>query len=167
MVYEALKDTPLNERDIDIWTGKERFGFLNEESVVFIPILRAGLPMLEGTLKVVPNALSGFLAIKRDEETLASKVYYSRLPSLEGKTAIILDPMLATGGTLEVALREILSLNPLRTFSLHIISSPEGVKRIQDSFPEHKLFVVKIDKGLNSKGFIIPGLGDMGDRLFS
>ena len=167
MVYEALQEVKLHRREIEIWLGKREFDFVREEDVVFVPILRAGVPMLEGALRVLPNASSGFIAIKRDEETLESKVFYSRLPDLEGRRVLILDPMLATGGTLLKALSEVKRHKPASTASLHIICAPEGVERIDKAYPEHRLYTVSIDERLNDKGYIVPGLGDMGDRLFS
>ncbi|RLJ71103.1 uracil phosphoribosyltransferase [Hydrogenivirga caldilitoris] len=167
MVYEALADLKTHAREIEIWTGRREFSFVNEEEVVFIPILRAGVPMLEGALKVLPNASSGFLGIKRDEETLESKIYYSRLPKLKGRIAVILDPMLATGGTLLKALEEVAKGYPLKTLSIHIVCSPEGIERVCKENVQHELFTVSVDEGLNDKGYIIPGLGDVGDRLFS
>jgi uracil phosphoribosyltransferase len=167
MVYEALRDMELEEKEIEIWIGRRRFRFLGEERVVFVPILRAGLPMLEGALRVLPNASSGFLAIKREEETLESEIFYARLPRLEGKRVVVLDPMLATGGTLLKALEELKDRGADETMSLHIVCAPEGIEKVERLHPDHKLYTVSIDEGLNSKGYIIPGLGDMGDRLFS
>ncbi len=167
LTYEALKDLPSSEKEINTWIGPRRFRFVDEDSVVFIPILRAGVPMLEGSLEVLPNAPSGFLALKRDERTLKSKVYYSRLPNLRDKRAVLLDPMLATGGTLIKALEEVVRHSPKETLSVHIICAPEGIKRVEEMYPKHRIITASIDEGLNHKGFIIPGLGDMGDRLFS
>jgi len=167
MVYEVLSDMKLVLREIEIWVGRREFRFVDEKEVVFVPILRAGLPMLEGALRVIPNASVGFLAIKRDEKTLESRIYYSRLPEIRGKRVIILDPMLATGGTLEKAIGEVMNLDPRETISVHIVCAPEGVERIERAYPDHKLFTVSVDEGLNSRGYIIPGLGDMGDRLYS
>ena len=167
MVYEALRYTPLEVRRIETWVGEREFEFVREEEIVFVPILRAGLPMLEGALRAVPNARVGFLAIKRNEETLESKVYYSRLPDLKGAKVLILDPMLATGGTLIKAIEEVLKGNPSEIVSLHVVCAPEGIERVGERFPQHRMFTVSVDERLNDKGYIIPGLGDMGDRLFS
>ncbi len=167
MVYEALRYVPLEVRRIETWVGEKEFEFVSEEEIVFVPILRAGLPMLEGALRAVPNSRVGFLAIKRNEETLESKVYYSRLPDLKGAKVLILDPMLATGGTLIKAIEEVLKGNPSEIVSLHVVCAPEGIERVGERFPEHRMFTVSVDERLNDKGYIIPGLGDMGDRLFS
>ncbi len=167
MIYEVLSDLELREKEIEIWMGKRSFEFINEKEIVFIPILRAGLPMLEGAIRVVPSTSVGFLAIKRDEETLESRIYYSRLPEIPGKRVVILDPMLATGGTLVKALEEVKKHNPKEVLSIHIVCAPEGVNNVLRKFPEHKLFTISVDEYLNDKGYIIPGLGDMGDRLYS
>jgi len=167
MVYEALSDLELVEREVDIWIGRRRFGFVEEKTVVFVPILRAGIPMLEGAQRVIPKASTGFLALKRDEETLKSHLYYSRLPDLSGRKVIILDPMLATGGTLAKALGEIVKGGPEQTMSIHIVCAPQGIQKVEKEFPNHKLYTISIDEGLSDRGYILPGLGDMGDRLFS
>jgi len=167
MVYEALRSFPLEKKRIKTWVGEREFDFFREESILFVPILRAGLPMLDGALRAVPRARVGFLAIRRDEETLESKVYYSRLPNVEGAVVLILDPMLATGGTLIKAIEEVLKLKPSQVASLHLVCAPEGIGRVKSAFPEHRIFTVSVDEGLNDKGYIIPGVGDMGDRLFS
>ena len=167
LVYESLYDLKLELRKINTWIGEKFFPFVKEEDVVFIPILRAGLGMLDGALEVVPNAKVGFVAAKRNEKTLKARIYYQRLPELSGKVVLILDPMLATGGTLEVVLREIKKRKPKVIKSVHVISSPEGSLRISKKFKEVEIFVGKMDERLNAKGYIIPGLGDMGDRLYS
>ena len=167
MVYEALRDIPARTKKIEIWIGRREFEFVEEREIVFIPVLRAGLPMLEGALRAVPNARAGFLAIKRNEETLESKVYYSKLPDLRGTRVLILDPMLATGGTLIRAIEEVLKGDPAETISLHVVCAPEGVENVKKSFPDHRIYTVSVDERLNDRGYIIPGLGDMGDRLFS
>ena len=143
------------------------FPKVQEDRIVLVCILRAALPMLEGALDLVPKAQVGFLGVKRDEETLKSKVYYSKLPQTEGRRVLILDPMLATGRSLSVALEEVLKGNPASTESLHIISAPEGISYVEARFPDHRVYTAAVDRGLNDRGFIVPGLGDMGDRIFS
>ncbi len=167
LVYESLYDLKLELRKINTWIGEKIFPFLKESEIVFISILRAGMGMLDGALEVVPNAKVGFVAAKRNENTLKAKIYYQRLPELRGKVVLILDPMLATGGTLEVVLREIKKRKPKVIKSVHVIASPEGSLRISKKFKDVEIFVGKMDERLNAKGYIIPGLGDMGDRLYS
>lgn len=167
LVYESLYDLKLELRRVNTWIGEKIFPFIREEEVVFIPILRAGMGMLSGALKVIPNASVGFIAAKRNEKTLRVKIYYKRLPDLKGKVVVILDPMLATGGTLEAVLKEIKRKKPKVIKSVHVIASPEGSLKISKKFKDVELFVGKIDEKLNTKGYIIPGLGDIGDRLYS
>ncbi len=166
MTYEALRDAELEDREIDIWIGKRTFGFLKEENIVLVPVMRAGLPMFNGSKRVLPNALSGFLALSRDEETLSAKVFYSKLPE-GGDVAFIYDPMLATGGTLLETLHLLREQGFNRTLSFHIVAVEESIRKVEEKFPDHTIYTVSIDEGLNSQGFIIPGLGDMGDRLSS
>lgn len=167
LLFEALKEEKLIEKEVDIWIGKEKFPVIEEEKFVFIPILRAGLPMLDGVFEVMNNAKAGFLALKRNEETLESILYYDRVPPLEGKTAIILDPMVATGGSLDYAISVVKRKNPERIISLNIVGAPEGVSKISQKHPDVSVYIVSIDKKLNDKGYIIPGLGDAGDRAFN
>ncbi len=169
LLLESLRseENILKKTKIETWNGSFEFPVLNEDDFVFIPILRAGLPMLDGVLELIENGKSGFLGIKRDERTLESKVYYSRLPDLNGKTVYILDPMLATGGSLINAVTKVKEKNPKRIISLNIIGSPEGLKSVTSRFKDLEIYIGSVDKGLNNKGFIIPGIGDAGDRAFN
>ncbi|WP_456399821.1 uracil phosphoribosyltransferase [Persephonella sp.] len=169
LLLESLRseENILKKTKIETWIGSFEFPVLNEDDFVFIPVLRAGLPMLDGVLELIENGKSGFLGIKRDERTLESKVYYSRLPDLNGKTVYILDPMLATGGSLINAVTKVKEKNPKRIISLNIIGSPEGLKSVTSRFKDLEIYIGSVDKGLNNKGFIIPGIGDAGDRAFN
>ncbi len=160
-----IDSIPLYKRQIETPVSLDTFEFVDEKEFILVPILRAGLPMLNGALRVFPNANVGFVAIKRNESTLESKMYYSRIPNLENKDVIILDPMLATGGTLDLAVREIEKGKPRKIYSLHIVASPEGIKKWENSYVT--VSVICVDKALNQKGYIVPGVGDIGDRLFS
>ncbi|WP_457638874.1 uracil phosphoribosyltransferase [Persephonella sp.] len=164
---EALREEKTKNKKVSTWVGEGYFPSLEEESYVFIPILRAGLPMLDGLLEIMPSAVSGFLAVKRNEETLESRVYYDRVPDLKGKTAVVLDPMVATGGSLNTALSIIKEKNPEKVISINIIGAPEGLENVSKSHPDVKIFIAQIDEKLNDKGFIIPGLGDAGDRAYN
>ncbi len=169
LLLESLRseENILKKTKIETWIGSFEFPVLNEDDFVFIPVLRAGLPMLDGVLELIENGKSGFLGIKRDERTLESKVYYSRLPDLNGKTVYILDPMVATGGSLINAVTKVKEKNPKRIISLNIIGSPEGLKNVTSRFKDLEIYIGSVDKGLNNKGFIIPGIGDAGDRAFN
>ncbi len=163
----VLKDFPVRRVRVETPLEEGEFEAIEEERIVFVCLLRAGLAMLRGALKSVPMAHSGFLAIRRDEETLRPFLYYKRLPSLRGKWVLVLDPMLATGGTLSLALEELKREEPERLISLHIVASPEGIERVLRDHGELELYTVSIDRGLNERGYIVPGVGDMGDRLFT
>lgn len=166
LFYEAFKGEKLSETNIDTWKGEKSFEAFDETGYVFIPILRAALPMLDGINELMPGSTSGFLAMKRDEETFKSRLYYDRVPDLTGKTAVVCDPMLATGGSLSDALGAIKSKNPKRVISLNIIGAPEGVGFINKEHPDVELFIAQIDQRLEN-GYIIPGIGDAGDRAFN
>jgi len=166
LLYEALKEWQLQPNRIQTWIGKKEFGFIEQEKIVFIPILRAGLPMLEGVLELLPKAKSGFLAMKRNEETLQPTIFYKRFPQLQGNTAVLLDPMLATGGSLSDAIEVVKADKPEKILSLNVIAAPEGVEAVSRKHPDVEVFIAQIDQKLNDKGFIIPGLGDAGDRAF-
>lgn len=149
------------------WMGEQDFLFLDEEKYVFIPILRAAFPMLDGVLEILPNAKAGFLALRRDEDTFESKLFYDRVPNLEGKIAVLLDPMVATGGSLDYAINIIKSKSPLKIVSFNIIGSPEGLEFVSSRHKDVDIYIAQIDKELNDKKYILPGIGDAGDRAYN
>jgi len=167
LVYEALKNETLHDQTIITWQGEERFGFIKEEDIIFVTILRAGLPMIESVTALFPNASSGFLAMKRDENTHQSILYYDRIPDCKDKTVIIVDPMVATAGSLCDAISLIESKSPKKIISLNIIGSPEGMAILEQKHPNVEVFIAHIDEKLNESKFIIPGLGDAGDRSYN
>lgn len=167
LVYEALKTQPLEDQTIITWQGEEKFGFIKEEDIIFITILRAGLPMIESLTALLPGASSGFLAMKRDENTHQSILYYDRIPECKGKTVIILDPMVATAGSLCDAISVIKTKSPKKIISLNIIGSPEGMAILEQKHPNVEVFIAQIDEKLNEYKFIVPGLGDAGDRSYN
>lgn len=167
LLYEALKDLKTVKKDIQTWQGNKEFDFIDEDNLIFITVLRAGLPMIEALSEVLPNVTSGFLAMKRDEKTHKSVLYYDRVPKCDGKVAILVDPMLATGGSLCDAFEVLRKKNVKKIISLNIIGSPEGLKVIKEKYPEVDIYIAKIDEKLNSDKFIIPGLGDAGDRSYN
>jgi len=162
-----LEGFKLNTKTVLTWKGNYEFGFLKEDNFVVLAVLRASLPMAEGMLEVLKNGVAGFVGAKRDEKNLKSCIYYKRYPPLEGKTVIIPDPMLATGSTMELVLEEVLKEDPKRVITLHCVASPEGIKRITERFPKVEVYTIAIDQGLDENGFIVPGLGDAGDRAFN
>ncbi len=144
-------------------TGK----FLNEDNYAFIPILRAGTGMLDGLINIIPNAKIGHIGMYRDEETLIPHRYYFKTPeNLEKREVIILDPMLATGGSGMDAIEALKESGAKKIKFLCIIAAPEGIKKIQEKHPDVQIYCAKIDDHLNENGYIVPGLGDAGDRIF-
>lgn len=134
--------------------------------IVAIPILRAGLGMLNGFLEVIPFADVGFIGLQRDESTLTPSQYYCKLPECGGTAVFLLDPMLATGGSAVKAIEDLSPLSPDSITLLSVIAAPQGVARVRESFPDVGIFTAALDDGLNEHGFIVPGLGDAGDRLW-
>lgn len=167
LVYEALKTQTLEERTITTRHGEEKFGFIKEEDIIFVTILRAGLPMIEAVTALFPNASSGFLAMKRDENTHQSILYYDRIPDCKDKTVIVVDPMVATAGSLCDALSLIQTKSPKNIISLNIIGSPEGMAVLEQKHPDINVFIAQIDEKLDEHMFITPGLGDAGDRSYN
>lgn len=167
MAYEALSSEPLIEKEIEIWHGKRVFEFIDEENLIFVSILRAGLPMIESIGALFPKASSGFLAMRRDEKTHQSVIYYDRIPECKGKTVILLDPMVATGGSLCDAISVIKHKEPSKIISLNLIGSPEGLDVVDQKHPDIHLFIAQIDEKLDSNMYIYPGLGDAGDRSYN
>jgi len=167
LVYEALKDFPLVEKNISIWNGRYDFKALDESNIMVVTVLRAGMPMLDSVMELLPDATAGFLAMKRDESTHKSHLYYDRLPECKGKTVLLVDPMVATGGSMLDALELIKAREPSKIITLNIIASPEGVGTVTSNYPDVDIYVTQIDERLNDDKYIIPGLGDAGDRSYN
>jgi len=163
----AFDRNDMRPQTIRTWQGDTLVETFREEEVVFVCILRAALPMLEAAMELFPAAKGAFLAMRRDETTHRSKLYYDRVPECRDKHVVILDPMVATGGSLNDAVALLGEKNPSKMSSLHIIAAPEGVDDVTRRHPELQLYVAQIDSGLNGDKFIIPGLGDAGDRAFN
>ena len=167
LAYEALKSESLEVSEIETWQGKQTFGFMKEEDLLFVTVLRAGLPMIESLTALFPKSSSGFLAIKRDEKTHQAILYYDRIPECKGKTVIIVDPMVATGGSLCDAIEVIKAKSPKKIISLNIIGSPEGLSVLEKKHSNIEIYIAQVDEKLNEQMFIIPGLGDAGDRSYN
>ncbi|MGB3961642.1 MAG: uracil phosphoribosyltransferase [Sulfurimonas sp.] len=167
LLYEALKDFPLSKKKTTTWRGEEHCMALDEANILVVTVLRAGMPMLESVMQTLPNATAGFLAIKRDEVTHKSKLYYDRVPDCQGKTIFLVDPMVATGGSLLDAIELLKSRKALRIITLNIIGSLEGLERVNAAYPDVDIYIAQIDEGLNAEKYIIPGLGDAGDRAYN
>ncbi|MDD5400631.1 MAG: uracil phosphoribosyltransferase [Sulfurimonas sp.] len=167
LVYEALKEFELVQKSITTWKGEQSFGAIDETNIIVATVLRAGMPMLDSAIDLLPDATAGFLAMKRDEVTHKSVLYYDRLPDCKGKTIILVDPMVATGGSMMDAIELIKGRAPLKIITLNIIGSPEGLEKVSAAYPEVDIYIAQIDERLNSDKFIIPGLGDAGDRSYN
>ena len=136
------------------------------DEVVAIPVLRAGLGLLAPVLELLPRVSVGYIGLERDEETAVARIYYNKLPKLEGKVPLLLDPMLATGGSAAQALDLIKEAGGVDPRFICVVAAPEGVKVVEERHPEVHIYTAALDEGLNDKAYIVPGLGDFGDRLF-
>ena len=167
LCYEALKDAKLYDITIETPIKSMKTHKLDENDYVFLPILRAGTGMLDGLIKIVPNAKIGHIGLYRNEETLEPVRYFYKAPShLENRETIVLDPMLATGGSAADAITLLKQSGAKKIKFLCIIAAPEGIKRLQEVHPDVKIYCTAIDEKLNDIGYIVPGLGDAGDRIF-
>ena len=167
LCYEAMKDAKTYEVEIETPMEKMKVRKINEDNYAFVPILRAGTGMLDGIINVVPNAKIGHIGMYRDEETFKPNVYFFKVPKdIEKREVLILDPMLATGGSALDAI-ELLKEKGVKNIKfLCIIASPEGIKTVEEKHPDVQIFCSSIDRQLNEKAYILPGLGDAGDRIF-
>lgn len=167
LCYEAMSDAQLEEVEIETPICRTKVKKLNENKYAFVPILRAGTGMLDGLIKVIPNAKIGHVGLYRDEETLKPVRYYYKMPSdIASREVIVLDPMLATGGTASDTITMLKEDGVTKIKFLCIIAAPEGIKKLQEIHPDVKVYTATIDEKLNDIGYIIPGLGDAGDRVF-
>tara|TARA_Y100001973_G_scaffold102706_1_gene168300 strand:+ start:390 stop:1010 length:621 start_codon:yes stop_codon:yes gene_type:complete len=149
-------DTPLTSMN----------GLEIENENVAIAVLRAGLGLVDGVKNLLPSTSFGYIGVQRNEETATPEYYYENLPNLENKNVFILEPMLATGGSLSFAIEKVKKHNPKSIIALTVISAPEGIERLKEEHNDITLVTAKIDEKLNENWYIVPGLGDMGDRLF-
>lgn len=167
MGYEVTRDLPLTEIEIETPVSRAKSKVIAGKKLGIVPVLRAGLGMVDGLLKLVPAARVGHVGLYRDPETLEPVEYYCKLPAdVAERTLIVLDPMLATGGSASAAVG-FLKQHGCKTIKLMcLIAAPEGIERIQKDHPDIDIYVSAIDEKLDDHGYIVPGLGDAGDRLF-
>ena len=165
LLYEATADLPVRHGTVET-PLKEAAAITVEQEVVAIPVLRAGLGLLGPVLELLPRVSVGYIGLERDEQTAVARIYYEKLPHLVGKVPLLLDPMLATGGSAARALDLIKEAGGRDTRMICVVAAPEGVKALEESHPEVRIFTAALDEGLNDRMFIVPGLGDFGDRLF-
>jgi uracil phosphoribosyltransferase len=166
MVYEATRSFQTRAVSVTTPLARTRGAHLKHE-VVLVPILRAGLGMMGSILQLIPHARVGFIGLKRHEQTLHASVYHKSLPAdLSSFEIILIDPMLATGGSTVAALKLLTERGARRMRLVCLVAAPEGIARVHERCPELPIFTAAIDEKLNAKGYIVPGLGDAGDRLF-
>lgn len=167
MAYEITRNFPLEEVEIETPVAKCKSKVLSGKKVGVVPILRAGLGMLSGVLNMIPAARVGHIGLYRDPETLKPVEYYCKLPSdVEERTLIVVDPMLATGGSASAALTLIKERGAKSITLMGLVAAPEGIRAINREHPDVPIYVASVDESLNEKGYIVPGLGDAGDRIF-
>ena len=166
LAVTATDNLPSYESEVLTPLGVHARGHLLHGKTVLIPVLRAGLGMVEGFLDIVPNATVGFLGLERDEKTLDPKEYYRKFPQTAEASIFVLDPMLATGGSACAALRSIKTTDQHYIALVSILSAPEGIEAVHSSFPDILIITAEVDERLDEHGFILPGLGDAGDRLW-
>ena len=167
LCFEALKDASLKEEKIKTPITTTSGYFIDENQYAFVPILRAGVGMVDGVLTLMPNAKIGHIGLYRNEKTLEPVEYYCKLPkNIEEKTVILLDPMLATGGSGSAAISMLKKRGVKKIKFLCVIAAPTGIKKIKTDHPDTELYIAKVDEKLNDIGYIVPGLGDAGDRIF-
>ena len=167
MCYEATRNLPTEQVQVKTPMGMADCWVLSGKKLAIVPILRAGLGMVDGILALIPSAKVGHIGLYRDPETHLPVEYYCKMPpDISERTVMVLDPMLATGGSASAALQFLKGYGCKNLILMNIIASPEGVARIEKDHPDVDIFVAAVDQGLNENAYIVPGLGDAGDRIF-
>ena len=167
MCFEALRDLPLEEVEIETPITKTTQKMIKGKKLAVVPILRAGLGMVNGMVNLVPSAKVGHIGMYRDEVTMQPQEYYCKLPAdIEERLVVVVDPMLATGGSAIDAIAQIKSYGGANIKFLCIIAAPEGIKALTEAHPDVQIYCANVDECLNDKCYIVPGLGDAGDRIF-
>ena len=167
LVYEAMWDAKLEETTIETPLEKMDTGMLNEDHYAVVPILRAGMGMVDGVLNVIPNAKIGHIGLYRDEETFQPVEYYYKMPEgIANREVLVIDPMLATGGSASATISRLKEDGVTEIKLLCIVAAPQGIKCIEEEHPDVTIFCATVDRELNSNAYILPGLGDAGDRVY-
>ncbi len=167
MCYESLRDLPLEDVEIETPITKTTQKMLKGKDIAVVPILRAGLGMVNGLLNLVPNAKVGHIGMYRDEETMQPCEYYCKLPTdIDKRLIVVVDPMLATGGSAIDAINQIKSYGGSNIKFLCLIAAPEGIEALSKAHPDIEIYCANVDECLNERCYIVPGLGDAGDRIF-
>jgi len=167
LTYEATKDLELEAETIQGWNGPVNVERIKGKKITVVPILRAGLGMMDGVLDLIPSARVSVVGLYRNEETLEPVAYFQKLTSnMEDRTALILDPMLATGGSLVACVDMLKKAGCTSIRGLFLVAVPEGLQKVREKHPDVDIYVAAIDECLNENGYILPGLGDAGDKIF-
>lgn len=167
LTYEATRDLATEKASIEGWAGEVEVDKIKGKKITVVPILRAGIGMLDGVLDLLPSARISVVGLARDEATLEPVTYYEKLTSeIDERTALILDPMLATGGTLIATIEMLKKAGCRRILGLFLVAAPEGLEKVLAAHPDIDIYVAAIDERLNEQGYILPGLGDAGDKIF-
>jgi len=166
MGYEVTRDFPIEYEEIETPLMKMNAPKIAGKKVVIAPILRAGLGMVDGLLSLIPAARVGHIGMYRDEETCQPVFYYYKMPAEKDRLVIVTDPMLATGGSAIDAIRRLKEDGYTSIRLMCLVASPQGVKAVSEAYPDVEIFLAALDEGLNEKNYILPGLGDAGDRIF-
>lgn len=168
LTYEATRDLPTETAQIEGWTGEKlNVEQIKGKKITIVPILRAGLGMLDGVLQLIPNARISVVGLYRDEKTLEPVPYFDKVvKDIDARTALIVDPMLATGGTLIATIDLLKQKGCEHIMGLFLVAAPEGIEAVQKVHPDVDIYTASIDERLNEKGYILPGLGDAGDKIF-
>lgn len=167
LTYEATKDLETENKIIEGWAGAVTVQQIKGKKITLVPILRAGIGMLQGVLELLPGARVSVVGFERDPETLEAVPYYQKLTShMQDRTAIILDPMLATGGTALATVDLLKEAGCTKIKALFMVAAPEGIKVLHDKHPDVEIYTASVDDGLDENSYILPGLGDAGDKIF-
>ncbi len=167
MCYEATRDLPMEEVEIKTPITTAKFKTIAGKKLAIVPVLRAGLGMVDGILTLIPSAKVGHIGLYRDPDTLEPVEYYCKMPNdIAEREVIILDPMLATGGSASAAIQFIKNYEVKHIKLMNIIAAPEGIERVHHDHPDVDIYCAALDEKLNDHGYIVPGLGDAGDRIF-
>ncbi len=167
LTYEATKDLELEETNIETWAGEVTVERIKGKKTTVVPILRAGLGMLDGVLELIPSAKVSVIGLYRNEETLEPVAYFEKLVSnIDERMALIIDPMLATGGSMISTIDLLKKAGSTEIRALVLVAAPEGVEKVLEKHPDVSIYTASVDERLNEKGYILPGLGDAGDKIF-
>lgn len=167
LAYEATRNLPTEKVTIETWSGPTAVDRIKGKKITIVPILRAGLGMMDGVLNALPSAKVSVVGLYRDEKTLQPVTYFEKLvPDIRQRKAMILDPMLATGGTLIATIDMLKKAGCQDIIGIFLVAAPEGIERLSQAHPDVDIYVAAVDERLNGDGYILPGLGDAGDKIF-